>query len=222
LKARPRRYARRHLRDFLVRHLADLSSELRGLRQEHAGDRARGLNPPQLSAKSQPAELDEMAQYVDWLMDQDRKTAPLKSLQGKIWKAGYESGELTSQVFQDVPPALKRWRKQGIKLAIFSSGSVLAQKLLFAHTNAGDLTSYLDAHFDTTIGTKIDPLSYRKIARELRCPTEKLVFVSDMVSELEAARAASLRTFLCLRPGNRPQPESGKQASIRGFAELRF
>src|SRR5262249_59712975 len=94
----------------------------------------------------------ETLTYLLWLMDRDRKSTALKSLQGKIWKDGYESGALVAPVFPDVPRALRRWTAAGLDVSIYSSGSVLAQKLLFAHTDAGDLTPFLRAYFDTTTG----------------------------------------------------------------------
>ena len=105
-------------------------------------------------------------------------------------------------------PALKRWHTQNRTVAIFSSGSVWAQKLLFTHTTAGDLTKYLSAYFDTTIGTKTDPASYGRIARTLEVLPTEIVFISDIVAELNGAQAAGLRAVLCKRPGNHPQPES--------------
>jgi enolase-phosphatase E1 len=137
-------------------------------------------------------------------MDQDRKSTPLKSLQGKIWEEGYRSGELRSQVFDDVPPAFERWNKEQKLVCIYSSGSVLAQKLLFAYTNAGDLTKYIFNYFDTTIGSKVESGSYLAIAGRLGLPPAEIVFASDVVAELDAAHAAGLRTVCVVRPGNRP------------------
>ena len=97
-------------------------------------------------------------------MDQDSKSTALKDLQGRIWEEGYKTGELIGEVFEDIAPALNRWRAQGIGVGIFSSGSVLAQKLLFQHSSAGDLTPFLRWHFDTTVGAKTDAESYRRIA----------------------------------------------------------
>jgi enolase-phosphatase E1 len=142
--------------------------------------------------------------YLDGL----RKSTPLKSLQGKIWAEGYTSGVLRSEVFDDVLPALRRWHAQNRTVAIFSSGSVLAQRLLFAHTTAGDLTKLLSAYFDTTIGTKTDPASYERIARTLELLPTEILFISDVVTELNGAQAAGLRVSLCKRSGNHPQPEN--------------
>jgi methionine salvage enolase-phosphatase E1 len=118
----------------------------------------------------------------------------------KLLKAG--DGLLQSEVFADVPAALERWHEAGLKISIFSSGSVLAQKLLFAHTEAGDLTRYLSDYFDTTVGKKGEAESYRKIARLMGLEAHEIVFVSDVVAELEAARQSGMKTVLSIRPGN--------------------
>src|SRR5437879_4631110 len=130
---------------------------------EHTSDEALNLLPPALIYDPSDAEIDSITAYVQWLMDRDRKSTGLKSLQGKIWEQGYRDGTLTSQVFTDVPAALACWQRVGLRVSIFSSGSVLAQKLLFAHTDAGDLTKFLDSYFDTTTGAKTVAESYRRI-----------------------------------------------------------
>ena len=198
-------YAHSHAAEFLMHHRSspDVRLDVDALYREHEEDTRQGLNPPMLQ---NPEEPKSFVPYVAWLIERDRKSPPLKSLQGKIWAEGYVSGELRSQVFDDVPSAFKRWQQQRKTIAIFSSGSVLAQRLLFTHTMAGDLTGYLSAYFDTTVGAKTDPASYRKIASTLRCPPSEIVFLSDLVRELDAAVIAGLRTLLCERPGNHPQP----------------
>jgi enolase-phosphatase E1 len=200
-------YARLHARQFIERHasLPEVRLDLDGLRQEHVEDLRRGLKPPALADGGAPQSL---AAYIDWLIVQDRKLTPLKSLQGKIWEEGYLSGELQGRVFDDVPAALKRWHRQKRRIAIFSSGSVLAQRLLFAHTTVGDLTKYLSAYFDTTIGSKSKAGSYTNIARALDCAAGEIVFLSDVTPELDAAAAAGFAVLLCQRPGNHPQPEN--------------
>ena len=153
-------------------------------------------------------------------MDRDRKSTGLKSLQGKIWQEGYVRGELRSQVFEDVPPALKYWKNKNLDVRIFSSGSVLAQKLLFANTEAGDLTDLLCGYVDTNIGPKTDQESYRKIANEFQLPASEVLFVSDMIAELYAAKCAGMQTLLCVRPGNLPQPEKHDHSVINSFSEI--
>ena len=154
------------------------------------------------------------------LMDQDSKTPALKELQGHIWEDGYNTGELLGAVFDDVRPALERWQQRGIAVGIFSSGSVLAQKLLFGHSSAGDLTPLLRWHFDTSVGAKTNPDSYRRIAASIGESTDAVLFVSDIVAELDAARAAGMQTALSIRPGNAAVAAGHGHRSISSFEEL--
>jgi enolase-phosphatase E1 len=160
---------------------------------------------------------DVVARLVDDI-DRDRKSPALKMVQGLIWESGYTSGELRSPVYDDVPPALARWTDAGIGVGIYSSGSVLAQKLLFAHSTAGDLTPWLRWHFDTAMGAKVDAASYRRITDALRVNPSAVLFVSDVTRELEAARDAGVRTALCVRPPAVPPPSIF--AVIRTFDEI--
>ena len=143
-------------------------------------------------------------QMCQWIRT-DKKHTPLKTLQGLIWKNGYESGEYKSHIYSDVLPSWKSWKKAGIRLGIYSSGSVAAQQLLFTHTSAGDLTPFLSDYFDTTTGPKKEANSYRSISGTINCPPEDILFLSDMVDELLAAREAGLRGVHILRPGTAPQ-----------------
>ena len=206
-------YARERVAEFLTLHRADVREDIEGLLRENAEDIARGTNPPEIKSGT----VAQLAAYVRWLMDQDRKTTALKSLQGKIWEAGYIAGELHSQVFEDVPRAFTRWRKQGKDICIYSSGSVLAQKLLFANTEAGDLTRFIRDYFDTNVGAKADAASYRRIANALELRPTAMVFVSDVTAELEAAASTGLETLLCVRPGNHPQADASLYSVIRSF-----
>lgn len=161
------------------------------------------------------------AAYVSWLMDRDRKSTALKALQGRIWEAGYRTGDLRGkgEVYPDVRPALSRWRKAGKVIAIFSSGSVQAQRNLFANTTAGDLSSFLSGYFDTTTGPKREARSYAKIAAALRRVPQEVLFISDVVEELDAARQAGLRTVWCVRMPEPRSPANG-HPRIRSFDEL--
>ena len=198
-------YAREHVREFLSTNSA--ADDIALLREDHAVDVTEGRNPP-----------PQMAEYVEWLIALDRKSTGLKSLQGKIWRQGYESGSLQSTVFADVAPAFERWRERGLRISIFSSGSVLAQQLLFAHTEVGDLTPFIDSYFDTRIGKKGDAESYRRIAETMNLEVHEILFISDVVVELEAANEAGMKAILSIRPGNVPQPE--KYSSIRTFDSI--
>lgn len=158
---------------------------------------------------------------VTRLMDGDVKATGLKLLQGLIWESGFQSGELKAHVYDDVPPALWRWKEQGIDIRIYSSGSIQAQKLFFGHTIADDLLPLFSGHYDTTTGSKKESRSYQKIARDFHLPPADILFVSDVVAELDAARAAGLQTALALRPGNAPAAAGHGHQEIRSFGEVR-
>lgn len=213
-------FARARVKDFLggAWDALEVQTDLAQLRAEQAADIAQGLNPPALECESSTERLESAVAYIHWLMDRDRKSTPLKAIQGRIWREGYESGELFGEVFDDVPPTFARWRKQNKLICIYSSGSALAQKLLFAHTTAGDLTGYIHRYFDTTIGHKTEEDSYRRIAEELRLAPAEAVFISDAVAELDAARAAGMKTILALRPGNRPVEPPLAHPAVTSFA----
>lgn len=203
-------YARQHLQSYLATHWDEAQADLAQLQTEHAADVQQGLQPPVLDS----SQLDSVVAYLHWLMAQDRKSTPLKSLQGKVWETGYKSGELKSQMFADVPPAFAHWQRQAKRIAIFSSGSVLAQKLLFAYTECGDLSGFISGWFDTNIGAKREAESYHRIATALSCEPQAVTFISDVTAELAAAQAAGMQTFLALRPGNPPQPNAGAFAHV--------
>ena len=208
-------YARHHVEPFLRQHWSDavIRVDLEGMLREHAQDVEQGLNPPPLEPVGS---IEPVVSYVRWLMDQDRKSTSLKSLQGKIWEAGYLSGALRGEVYDDVPRAFERWRRQGRDIAIFSSGSVLAQKLLFSSTAAGDLTRFIRAYFDTTTGPKREGASYQRISMALGFAPAEVLFVSDIIAELDAARAAGMQTALSARPGQ-PDPEAPAHEVIHSF-----
>jgi enolase-phosphatase E1 len=190
-----------------------VAEDVARLREENAADVARGEGAPSLGAGS----VEEIDAYVRWLMDRDRKSTALKALQGRIWEVGYESGDLRGEVYDDVPGGFRRWRESGRRVAIFSSGSVLAQRLLFRHSTAGDLTLLLAGHFDTTTGPKREAHSYALVADRLGVSPASVLFVSDVAEELDAARAAGMDTALCARDAS---PASAAHRVIRSFDEL--
>lgn len=143
----------------------------------------------------------EMVRILLQWMDEDRKITPLKSLQGMVWKTGYESGELQSHVYEDAVRGLRRWHSSGLRLYVYSSGSVPAQKLLFSHTPYGDLLPLFSGYFDTTSGPKLESASYAKIAQSLDLAAREIVFLSDHVGEIRAAAAAGLQTIVLAREG---------------------
>jgi enolase-phosphatase E1 len=216
-------FARRRVRRYLERALSsdpELTEVLRRLRQEHAADEANGHAPPPWTDRPPEAELASVVAYVEWLMDRDRKSTALKELQGKIWEEGYASGDLKGEVFPDVPGALARWTAAGIGVGIFSSGSVLAQRLLFEQSTAGDLRRFLRWHFDTTTGSKTDAGSYRRIADAIAVPPARVVFVSDIVKELDAAAEAGMQAILCVRSAAEPVSGAERYAVVRTFDEI--
>jgi enolase-phosphatase E1 len=163
-------------------------------------------------------------QLLDW-SDRDVKATGLKKLQGILWREGYARGQLKSHVYPDVVPALRRWNDAGKTVRIYSSGSVTAQKAFFAHTDFGDLLPLLVGHFDTTTGPKREAGSYRAIAKQIAALPETVLFISDIVAELDAARQAGMQTCLCVRPTDPPTAEGSPEITsvhplIRSFEEL--
>ncbi len=215
-------YARSQLRRHIEQHANSPEYEtlFDGLRDEHAADRTAGEAMPPWIDAPHATRLASVANYCEWQMDRDRKSTALKALQGRIWEEGYGRGELVGEVFADVPGALERWRTQGLQIGIFSSGSVLAQQLLFRHSSAGDLTRFLQWYFDTTTGAKTDSNSYRRIAAAMGIPVGAILFVSDVTRELDAARSAGMNTRLSIRPGDKPPRQSHDYTMIRAFDNL--
>lgn len=166
--------------------------------------------------ENDPADL---VAYLRWLIQVDRKLPALKELQGLIWQQGYDSGELVSPLFDDVAGTLRRWRRQGLRLAVYSSGSVQAQQLLYRHTAEGDLSGLFEGWFDTRTGPKKESSSYGKIAKALALETQAILFISDSVSECTAAQYAGLKTAFSLRPGN-PEYDPGTSPKITSLDEI--
>jgi enolase-phosphatase E1 len=192
----------------------ELREALARLRAEHAAEMAAATRASDL-----PPPFGDGAPFARWLMARDRKSTGLKALQGLIWEEGYARGEILGHVYPDVPPALDSWRQAGIRLRIFSSGSVRAQQLLFGHTEFGDLTSRFEGFHDTLTGPKQEPASYAAIAADFALPPVEIRFLSDVVGELDAAARAGFRTGLLVRPGNRPA-DAGAHPVYKNFSEI--
>jgi len=154
-----------------------------------------------------------------WIAE-DRKATPLKTLQGLIWEEGYEQTGLNGHVYPDVIPVLRAWHAAGLRLYIYSSGSVTAQKTLFAHTAAGDLTPLFSGYFDTTSGAKQERASYETIARSAGDAPEAMLFLSDVEGELDAARAAGMQTARLLRPADTPPGATTTHPAFADFTAL--
>lgn len=175
-------FAKSRLRDFIAENAADpVVVEALAEARELAGQ-------PDLD------QAGTIALLASWI-DEDRKAKPLKTLQGRIWEDGYRSGVLKGDIYADAIEGLTAWKDAGLALYVYSSGSVLAQKLIFGHTTSGDLTPLFSGYFDTAIGSKLEATSYAAIAREIGLAPQEILFLSDNTRELDAAREAGMKTI---------------------------
>jgi enolase-phosphatase E1 len=180
-------YAREHLAEFV---------------RDHAAEPAVREQLDAVSAEAgRELTVDEaITQLIAWI-DADRKVTPLKALQGMIWAAGYRDGGFTGHLYPDAAAKLREWHDAGIDLYVYSSGSVQAQQLLFGHSDAGDLTPLFKGWFDTRVGAKREAASYRNISTQIDHPASEILFLSDIVEELDAAREAGMQTCRLVRDG---------------------
>lgn len=192
-------YARARLADFIRAHKDE--PEVRRLIDEARQIAGQGLDDEQL--------IEQLKRWID----EDKKITPLKSLQGLIWAQGYREGDFQSHLYEDAVRNLKKWQAQGLKLYVFSSGSVQAQKLLFAHTPYGDLTRLFAGFFDTHIGAKKEPVAYRTIAQHIGLEPAEIIFLSDIQDELDAAKAVGFQTVWLVREGSLKSPADHYQAT---------
>ena len=204
-------YARARLPAFVVTHADD--PEVQHWLHEAAKE-------AELVSTGQQELIDLL---IEWI-DADRKSTALKALQGMIWQAGYRDADFTAHIYPDAAPALRDWHARGYPLYVYSSGSVPAQKLFFGHSDAGDLTPLFSDWFDTEVGGKREADSYRVIAGRLGVPADAILFLSDVVEELDAAREAGLQTRLIDRLDDYPQPREGEaahgHARVASFADI--
>lgn len=152
-------------------------------------------------------EINSVQEIIDKILTwskEDRKVTPLKTLQGVLWQTGYKTGEIVGHVYPEVPVKLMEWKNLRLRMGIFSSGSIAAQKLLFGYTETGDLNRYFEHYFDTNTGSKRDVETYKKIAEKINLNPQFIVFLSDIVEELEAAKQAGFQTIQLTRPGTEP------------------
>lgn len=200
-------YSQKHLREFIQKNKSDNRIQ-------------KILAETRQSARDEESiELDEegvIQQLLEWIKI-DRKHKALKQLQGLIWKEGYSSGELKGHVYQDVPANLKAWEDKGLRLGIYSSGSVEAQRALFGHSLFGNLNPYFSHHFDTTVGHKRDFHSYENILTQINEKGSDVLFLSDIAEELDAAKASGIHTIQLVRL--QEMPFVGHQ-QIRSFDEI--
>jgi enolase-phosphatase E1 len=208
-------YARRNLRAFLSEHAADpevVAASETIARESGAGSLTEFL-------RDRAADPRALETEVLRRMDADDKSTGLKQLQGLIWRAGYQRGELRGHVYPDVPVAFAAWTAQGADIRIYSSGSVEAQRLLFGNSVAGPLDGYLSGHYDTRVGPKRSAESYRRIVNDMGRNPSEVLFFSDVVEELAAAREAGLATVLVQRADG---PSTAWQPTITHFGEVRL
>ncbi|KAG5185204.1 class II aldolase/adducin N-terminal [Tribonema minus] len=226
-------YSIAHADAFLRERAAD--AEVQRLMREVAAASAdaasRAAGAPLVAVEGSEDFIGEVAANVRWNVEQDRKVPPVKDLQGLMWRVGYESGELQGAVYDDVPRALRRWsaaaaapplpqqqQQQQRRVAIYSSGSRRAQRLLFRHSAAGDLTPHIAAYFDVkSAGPKRDARSYAEIALSLGVEPRDILFLTDVEAEAAAARAAGCVVIVALRPGNAPLPAGHGYATAADF-----
>ncbi|MBW7469386.1 acireductone synthase [Marinobacter sp. F4218] len=198
-------YASEHLPEFIRAHHGDSPAVVE-----------------QLDAVAQKAGIDRddieaLIQTLQAWIREDRKETPLKTLQGMVWEQGYQQGEIKGHIYADAADYLQRWHDRGLRLFVYSSGSVKAQQLIFGFTEAGDFTPYFSGYFDTRIGGKKEADSYRAILGELGVEAKTVLFLSDVEAELEAAEAAGMKTAWLVREGE--LPEAGRFVA-RDFSEV--
>lgn len=196
-------YAARHLPGFVSEHAAEpaVAEQVEAVRRE-SGE-------PEASVERVVAIL------LEWIAE-DRKATPLKALQGMVWEQGYRTGQLKGHVYPDAVEALRRWHAEGYRLYVYSSGSIQAQKLIFGCSEAGDLSPLFSGYFDTTSGPKREAGSYRRIVEAIGLPAEEVLFLSDVVQELDAAREAGLPTIGLAREGG----ELAGHPTVASFAVI--
>ncbi|WAF83639.1 acireductone synthase [Metapseudomonas otitidis] len=196
-------YAARHLPGFVSEHAAEpaVAEQVEAVRRE-SGE-------PEASVERVVAIL------LQWIAE-DRKATPLKALQGMVWEQGYRAGQLKGHVYPDAVEALRRWHAEGYRLYVYSSGSIQAQKLIFGCSEAGDLSPLFSGYFDTTSGPKREAGSYRRIVEAIGLPAEEVLFLSDVVQELDAAREAGLPTIGLAREGG----ELAGHPTVASFAVI--
>lgn len=181
-------YAARHLPDFVRQHAtrADVAEQLDAVRRD---------------SDEPGAEVERVIEILLGWIAKDRKATPLKALQGMVWEQGYQAGQLKGHVYPDAVEALQRWHRQGFQLFVYSSGSIQAQKLIFGCSEAGDLSPLFKGYFDTTSGPKREAQSYRRITQAIGLEASQILFLSDIVEELDAAREAGMATCGLARQG---------------------
>ncbi len=196
-------YARNNLEDFLVSSF-ETKETIETLEVFARDEKQPSLAAFLVGASSKAEKIDRIVNLASQRMKEDSKATGLKALQGMVWRKGFNNGELKGHIYNDVPDAFNRWKISGITIAIYSSGSILAQKIYFANTIFGNLGTLISNHFDTTSGPKRISSSYENITNILNAKAGDILFLSDVTEELDAAKTAGMGTGLLIRPGNKP------------------
>ncbi|XP_053969750.1 enolase-phosphatase E1 isoform X1 [Anastrepha ludens] len=214
-------YAKIHTKAFLEETWSDADTQriVQDLRnspqcREYFGD----------ATELSTASAGNIASFVNFLIDKDLKLGPLKTLQGLVWTKGYASSKIKGHIYADVAAAFKQWHEAGIRIAIYSSGSVKAQQLLFGQTELGNMLTYISGHYDTAVGNKQEKKSYANIAKDLALSCPDILFLTDVVKEAEAARDAGMHVAILNRPGNAPLTDDDKIAFtiVDSFDDLKI
>ncbi|KAH7730766.1 Protein F58H1.3 a [Aphelenchoides avenae] len=215
-------YAYENVETFLTAHqndphIQDVFESLRSLSNEEADTDTDIQRWPEA-----PQGIEPIVRNVRTWIRKDKKLTALKTLQGHIWEEAYKKGQVQSHLYPDVKPVLKALHSRGVPICIFSSGSVQAQKLLFAHSTEGDLTPILSGYFDTTIGAKVNAESYKKIAEQIGIAANDILFLTDVDKEALAAREAGLQVRIVIRPGNAPLNDDVREkfSTLTDFNQL--
>ncbi len=195
-------YSLEHIEEYLLRNgIPEIVVD--SLLEENRKDVETGVYPLRIDHLD---DYKRVANYLKYLIQIDRKSTALKEIQGKIWEIGYTRGEIKSQIFSDTVKFFVYLKARNIPISIYSSGSILAQKLIFQYSDKGDLQSYISNYFDTTTGPKKSPESYVAIAQNINLNPSKIVFFTDVVEEAKAAKQAGMEVVIVKRPTNPPQP----------------
>jgi enolase-phosphatase E1 len=215
-------YAGEHLESFLQENQA--AENVRRLVQDVQSSWRQDADTEAQKLLACQSKDNEVVPYLQWLIRSDRKLTALKDLQGLIWEKGYQTGKLQGPLFRDVAPALQRWQNEGLTLAVYSSGSIQAQQLIYAYSNSGDLRHFFQHWFDTKTGSKLVASSYRSIGDAMAVDHNLILFISDAIDELEAAREAGLQVLHCDRneedKANAAAITKARITSVNSFDEL--
>jgi enolase-phosphatase E1 len=215
-------YASQHLESFLQEHGHDtkIAAILEAAWQEwkHDPDPRQQSNLRQLEEPKRKS-IQAITHYLQDLIAADRKSTALKDLQGHLWSQGFQCGAIQARFYPETIRCLQQWHQAGLQLAVYSSGSIQAQQLLYGHTEAGDLRRLFCGWFDTRTGNKKEASSYTVISDQLQCDPQSITFISDSRAECDAAKSAGLKVLFSLRPGN-PDQDPGRHTVITSLDQV--